>query len=516
MDGQPTEAATPVARLRGMSDFSGDALVRRRRLRRRLAALFASYGYRELDTPLLEPTELFLRKSGGELASQLFSFTDPGSRAVSLRPEFTAPVMRHYLERSGEVELPARWQYCGPVFRFDGAALPLDGRNASADGGQPGAGAGNRGGGQFTQIGGELLGASSPMADGELLAMALSTLAESGLRGWTLRLADLDVLNSLLEPLGLSERARAFVVQNVPQLRDGPSAIARLMDDARRLHVIGRAADADYLSQAVYGLNDAEARNVLLGVLRSNPLDQLGQRRPEEVVERLLRKIRRPDAEESLRLALESAGQLAQIVGEPQAAIGPASAVLRRAGADAASVQRLGRIIDMLPPGSQGPEAAGRVTLDFGLVRGLAYYNGIIFEVSHPGWPGPLGGGGRYDGLARDLGGRQRLPALGFAYNLDALVELTAAGSPDSVPHPAGVLVVAARPVAGAAALAAAQEIRAAGETAEAEVTGRTAPESMAYAARRGLARVMVVDEDGTATAYEVGASGPGPDPVEG
>ena len=142
---QPVESTTPVARLRGMSDFTGDALLRRERLQRRLTALLSSYGYRGLDTPLLEPTELFLRKSGGELASQLFSFTDPGSRAVSLRPEFTAPAMRYYLEHAAEIELPARWQYCGPVFRFDGASPP-----SVSD--RPG------NSGQFTQIGGELLG----------------------------------------------------------------------------------------------------------------------------------------------------------------------------------------------------------------------------------------------------------------------------------------------------------------------------------------------------------------------
>ena len=307
---QPVESATSVARLRGMNDFTGDALLRRERLQRRLTALLASYGYLGLDTPLLEPTELFLRKSGGELASQLFSFTDPGSRSVSLRPEFTAPAMRYYLEHSSEIELPARWQYCGPVFRFDGASLSSASalRQAQDERGSSG---------QFTQIGGELLGASSVAADVELLDLAVSALSASGLRDWTLRLADLNILNSLLDPLGLSERARAFVVQSVPLLRDGPAAITQLMDDARRLHVIGRhAADDDYLSQAVHGLDDDDARNVLLGVLRSNPLDQLGQRRPEEVVERLLRKIRRPDAEESLRLALQTACELAQVRGD--------------------------------------------------------------------------------------------------------------------------------------------------------------------------------------------------------
>ena len=468
-----------------MSDLTGESYVKRNELQLRLTSLLDSYGYRSLDTPLLEPTELFLRKSGGELASQLFSFTDPATRAVSLRPEFTAPAMRHYLENSGEIELPARWQYCGPVFRFDGAAL-----RESANAGS-----------QFTQIGGELLGASSVMADAELLDLALATLDVSGLRDWTLRLADLNILNSLLDPLGLSERARAFVVQNVPLLRNGPAPIPQIVHDAQRLHIVGRAPDEDYLSQAVQGLDDDEARHVLLGVLRSNPLDQLGQRRPEEVVERLLRKIRRPDAEDSLRLALETASELAQVQGEPSSVLAGAFDVLRNAGADASAMGRLEQTIGMLP---ERCAATGRIVLDFGLVRGLAYYNGIIFEVSHSSWLGPLGGGGRYDGLARDLGGSHRLPALGFAYSLDALVELTRAGASDSLRQVAGILVVAASDGANAAALEAARELRQRGETVEMEVAGLTGDEAMASAARRGLARMIVVGADGLVTAHDV------------
>ena len=486
---QPVESATPVARLRGMPDFTGVALLRREQLWRRLSGLLASYGYRGLDTPLLEPTELFLRKSGGELASQLFSFTDPGGRAVSLRPEFTAPAMRYYLEHSPEIELPARWQYCGPVFRFDD--MPM---SSESDGlGRSG---------QFTQIGGELLGASSVAADVELLDIAVSALSASGLREWTLRLADLNVLNSLLDPMELSERARTFVVQSVPLLVDGPSVIPRLMEDAQRLHIIGRLApDDDYLSQAVHGLDDDDARNVLLGVLRSNPLDQLGQRRPEEVVERLLRKIRRPDAEESLRLALHTACELAQVKGEAATALDGALTALTRARADATAVGRLEQLIKMLP---EQREASGQIVLDFGLVRGLAYYNGIIFEVSHPQWPGPLGGGGRYDGLARDLGGSHRLPALGFAYNLDALADLTAEDVSTSSGGPRGVLVMAGSEAVHDIAIKRAQEFREQGEVAEMEVVRRSIAEASAYASRRGFHRLLVIEEGGGATTHYV------------
>lgn len=468
-----------------MSDLSGESLSRRGELQHLLTALLGSYGYRSLDTPLLEPTELFLRKSGGELASQLFSFTDPATRAVSLRPEFTAPAMRHYLENWAEIELPARWQYCGPVFRFDGTAIQSE---IGADS-------------QFTQIGGELLGGSTVLADMELLDLAVSALEASGVQDWTLRLSDLDVLDSLLDPLGLSERARAFVVQNVPLLSDGPSPIPQIINDARRLHVTGRNADDDYLSQAVQGLDDEEARHVLLGVLRSNPLDQLGQRKPEEVVERLLRKIRRPDAEDALRLALEAASELAQIRGEPRGALADMIAVLRNVGAETSAAERFGEIIGALPASGN---ISGRIELDSGLVRGLAYYNGIIFEASHPSWPGPLGGGGRYDGLARDLGGTQHLPALGFAYNLDALAELSADSASNSTGMTAGVLVVSGSKSARPAALDTARELRRQGEIVALEVSGLSELEARAAAARQGLSRVIFVSEDGFAGSREI------------
>ena len=484
MDSQPKESARPVARLRGMADYSGDSLAIRDSLQQRLTALLHRYGYRPLETPLLEPTELFLRKSGGELASQLFSFSDPVGRAVSLRPEFTAPAIRHYLEHSREIELPLRWRYSGPVFRFDGSAPEEDSRSRS----------------QFTQLGAELLGSSSILADVELITLATSALTEAGISGWTLRLADLDVLNSLLEPVGLSERARAFVVQNVPRLAEGESAIAQLMEESRRLHVVGRHSEDDYLSQAVQGLDDDEARSVLLGVLRSNPLDQLGQRKPEEVVERLLRKIRFPDAGDGLRLALQVASELAQVQGDACSALAAALEALRRAGADTAAVGRLERVIDLLP---RELLDSGNMVLDFGLVRGLAYYNGIVFEVSHPGWQAPLGGGGRYDGLARDLGGDATLPALGFAYNLDALAEL-ASGTEGRVDDSMTILVVPEADDATQAAFRLAQEHRDKGENVEIEVSGRTFAEAIEYADRRGLRRVVQVNSDGTLRTQDI------------
>ena len=493
MNRQSAEPARTVARLQGMRDLQEGEWRRKEGLQDRLARLLGSWGYRRLETPVLEPTELFMRKSGGELASQLYSFNDAGSNPVSLRPEFTSPIMRHYLENSASVQTPARWQYCGPVFRFDGPGM-----NSSNGASAPGSG------GQFTQLGGELIGASSLMADVELLSLAASVPTAVGLKDWQLQLADLDVLESLLTPVGLSERARSFIIQSVPRLREGRTQVSQLLEEGRHLHLMGEGADGDYLSDAVRGLDDTQARVVLLGLLQWNSVDQLGQRTPEDVVDRLLRKIQGDDSEEKLRRGLESASRLAKVQGAPAEALAAAKAVLSDAGADQSAADRLGGIFGLL---QDHADLSDHVVLDFGLVRGLAYYNGVIFEVTHPDWPGPLGGGGRYDNLARALGARDRLPALGFAYNLDALISLT--NDPNAAPGDAGdaaaTLVLPADKDCYDQALTVARELREAGETAELEVGGLGLEKAKRYAANRGISRVLSVGKDGQRTTHEIG-----------
>ena len=412
MNRQPTQSTETVSRLQGMTDLSEESWRSKQELQERLRQLLGEYGYRLLETPVLESTELFLRKSGGELASQLYSFIDSGSNAVSLRPEFTSPIMRHYLENASGIDLPARWQYCGPVFRYDSSHPEASG--------------------QFTQVGGELIGSSDVTADVELLKLAVAVPNKLGLDGWSLRLADLDILNSLLNSVGVSDRARSFIIQSMPLLREGRTAVPKFLEEGRHLHVVGGngsnnggSGDSEdaALRQAVKGLDDDQARSVLLGLLQWNSADQLGQRTPEEVVERLLHKIRGTDSEDKFRQGLELASDLAAINGQPPQALDAVKKVLASAGSDQSAADRLTEVIGLM---SNGGESKGRLVLDFGLVRGLAYYNGVIFEVSHPGWPGALGGGGRYDTLSRALGGENAVPALGFAYNLDALISLGA------------------------------------------------------------------------------------------
>ncbi len=412
-----------------------DYWLKRRQCQDRLTDLLARSGYQLVDTPILEPTELFLRQSGGALASQMYSFTDPGGQQVSLRPEFTAPIMRHYLEHASAAGTPARFQYAGPVFRYDEAG---------------------RGSGQFTQVGAELIGAAGVDADAELLALAARVPAHLGIGGVVLELADVSVPHSLMDALGLSHRARSFIMGQAPGLRRGTSAVRDALARAVELGLAGAAPDDDGLAAAIAGLDDTQARRVLRGLFNwqggeghvppfvaaqdepyqggttggsSRPPARggLGQRQPEEVVERLLRKLRGGDTPEQLTQGLELMAGLAALRGTPPAVVDQARKLMAKAGAPGkAGAEGLDRLAALSALLQKEPELRGRLVVDFGLVRELAYYNGIVFQATRPGSATALGGGGRYDGLARALGGPQNaaVPALGFACTLETLVEL--------------------------------------------------------------------------------------------
>ncbi len=453
----------PVRRLPGMRDFDAGARQRKQDVERRLAEFIGRFGYSALEVPVLESTELFLRKSGGDLASQMYSFVDPGSNAVSLRPEFTSAIMRHYLEINGDSDEPplVRWQYCGPVFRYD--------TGSAADTGQ------------FTQVGAELVGSNSILADAELLILAAGIPARLGIPDYRIRLADLGVLDSVLDTVGLSDRAREFIVANMNRIGDSSDSLASTLQRAAELHVvsgIGLPEEEKHLAVAVNGLPDGAARSVLAGFMRWNTSADmtLGRRSPDEIVDRLLRKLRGGDASDAVERGLALAGQLAGVKGDPASALPQAQSIVAAAGADTRAIDRL---IDLAALISEDPAVSRRLEIDFSLARGIAYYNGIIFDIVRGDSDASLGGGGRYDALARALGGEAPVPALGFACTLEALL---AAMPPADPPHPGHdvVLVSPRGDDSHAAALRAAADIRDQGGVAVLDVGGNGVPADFA------------------------------------
>ena len=127
--------------------------------------LFALYGYSEIRTPVMEHTELFVRSVGDEtdiVSKEMYTFQDKKGRSLTLRPEYTAGVMRSVVEnRLHDSARHSRLYYIGPQFRYE---RPQKGRYR-----------------QFHQIGIEALGDASPGCDFECITIGRELMRRLGI-----------------------------------------------------------------------------------------------------------------------------------------------------------------------------------------------------------------------------------------------------------------------------------------------------------------------------------------------
>ncbi len=130
-------------------------------------------------------------------------------------------------------------------------------------------------------------------------------------------------------------------------------------------------------------------------------------------------------------------------------------------------------------------------------MRGLDYYSHGVFEIVSEalGAQDAIVGGGRYDGLMRELGGPD-LPATGFAIGEDRLIEALPESSPCRVGPPPPVLVLPAGEVGPMAVLELAEQLRAAGVAATADLSGRSVKAALKRADKSGVRFVVLLGDD--------------------
>ncbi len=166
----------PLARPRGTRDFLPDEMEQRRLIERQLRQVAERWGYREIATPAFESLALFTIKSGEAIQDEIYSFTDRGGRALALRPELTAPVMRLYVNELQSAPKPLKFYYYGDCFRYE---RPQSGRYR-----------------QFWQFGVELVGSALPEADAEVIALSQQMLQSVRL-DVDIHVSSLDVLRAV-------------------------------------------------------------------------------------------------------------------------------------------------------------------------------------------------------------------------------------------------------------------------------------------------------------------------------
>ena len=314
--------AEKLVAVKGMNDILPPDSARWEWLEEKVRTLMARYAYRNIRTPIVEPTPLFVRGLGEVtdiVEKEMYSFQDKlNGEALTLRPENTAGVVRAVAEHSMLYEGGKRLYYMGPMFRHE---RPQRGRYR-----------------QFHQIGAEALGFPGAEADAELILLADALWKELGLTDVRLE------INSLGKP------------------------------DERKLH---RAALIAYF-EAHSDLLDEEARRRL----HSNPLRLLDSKNP------------------AMQVMLEAAPKLMEFLGE-------------------ASLKHFNSVKAMLDANAVAYRINPR------LVRGMDYYNLTVFEfvTQSLGSQGTICGGGRYDYLIEQIGGKPA-PAVGWALGVERVLEL--------------------------------------------------------------------------------------------
>lgn len=447
--------------VRGVQDWLPEQVAAKELVREQLETLFHRAGYETIEPPILEHRELYLKKLGEELVGKLYDFTFHG-RALALRPELTASVLRAYIRHLRGMPQPVRLRYAGPVFRYERPR-----RDTYR---------------QFTQVGIELLGGAGPYADAEALALSIAGLRAVGIEQFRVTIGHVGLARGLLGALNLAERTQSLLIWSMERLRTkGPEAVRA------QLRAIHGDAGADLSAFAHLADRDIEA--LLLSVLPALGVGLDGSgRAPEEIVGRLVRKLRRSDPQPHVERALALLQELAAARGDPAAALDAAEALLRREGLHVtAPLDDMRILLDLL---AAVDLPAGSLILDFGMGRGLHYYTGLIFEIDDVRGA-QLCGGGRYDDLVAALGGPPT-PAVGFAYGLERVV--AAAGSPaHGMAEPRVLVVRDGAEASYSLAMRLADALRREGWVALLDVRGRALSSNLRDAARRSIRYVAIV-----------------------
>lgn len=162
----PSKLAAP----RGTQDLIPPQSGRWQELEARIHSLARRYGYGEIRTPIFESTDLFVRGVGETsdiVEKEMYTFLDKAGRSITLRPEWTAPVVRAAVQHGLFAQGAQRLYYLGPIFRYE---RPQAGRYR-----------------QSHQFGIECAGFSEPEADAEVISLAWDLFQEYALRGVVLR-----------------------------------------------------------------------------------------------------------------------------------------------------------------------------------------------------------------------------------------------------------------------------------------------------------------------------------------
>ncbi len=226
--------------LKGFRDFLPNAELKRALLIETLTGVFRNRGFVPIDTPVLEYSEILLRKSEGETEKQVFRFDDNGGRDVALRFDLTVPFARFIAQHKEELYFPFKRYHIAKVWRGE---KPQAGRYR-----------------EFVQCDFDIVGSDSAQSDFEILAMMKESLNAIGVHDITIRINHRGIFNAFLAKLNVSEKSED-VLRTVDKLaKIGEEEVKKLLEE-----ITGSSESAQDVLTFIAGKNDFDSTLKLIG-----------------------------------------------------------------------------------------------------------------------------------------------------------------------------------------------------------------------------------------------------------
>lgn len=184
--------------LKGFRDFGPNEMAKRNHVERILRDVFESYGYGQLETPVLEHADILLGKYGDEGDKLTYKFNDNGDRPVAMRYDQTVPFARFVAQNLGTLVRPFKRYQIGSVFRAD---KPQKGRYR-----------------QFTQCDIDIIGSDSIATDVEVLSVNVEAFRKMGIEGFEVHFSDRRFLESVLDKAGVEESMKGSIVVEIDKV----------------------------------------------------------------------------------------------------------------------------------------------------------------------------------------------------------------------------------------------------------------------------------------------------------
>ncbi len=458
-----------IERLRGMHDLLPETYRRQQEVVERLQTFLVQGGYMPVDTPILERSDLFLASFGQELWQNLYAFR-LHNRDLCLRPEYTASICRLYLDAYQHHQLPLRFQYAGPIFRYE-----APGRNRYR---------------QHTQSGIELFGGHAVLADAEILQLACDILDELDIRKYRLELGHIGVASGFIQRLHLDDQAARLLLSLMEQISRSAEGERIARERLEALYPLDGESAEGMLRMASDGEATRHITSLLSGISIAFGDDDVR----DEVVERFLWKMGRGEQRRQILYALDFLRALHAVAGTPPEVFDQLRDLLARYELDAEPLTELEQLVRVV---EQCGVPREQIILNLSLGRGVSYYTGLVFEIhaaDSDGFDTQLCGGGRYDRLIRAVGSTREVPACGFAFGIERLLALLPEG--DVPPREAiQALVIPVSRQEVAYALQVARTARRQGISTEMDVTGHGVGAGLKVAAKQQIYLALIVGE---------------------